>query len=95
MSEMFRSRSAHVGHVGRQELALYVVDALDPARKMGVESHVFSCEECAQELAREARLEAAFEQVACVAGEREVAARVVSIMPAIRSGQAGRSAAGQ
>jgi hypothetical protein len=57
-------------HVAGDELALYVIDALDPERKDGVESHVLSCEECAEALEREARVEAAFEQVARLANDR-------------------------
>lgn len=84
MSEIFGLPSAHVTG---DELALYVIDALDPGRKDAVESHVFSCEKCAEGLAREARVEAAFEQVVRLAGERAPAARLVSVMPAIRSAE--------
>jgi anti-sigma factor RsiW len=87
MSERLGSRSSHVGHVGEAELALYVVDALDPERKEAVERHVLSCDACAGGLAREASVEAAFERVAALAGERAAAARVVSILPAIRSAE--------
>jgi anti-sigma factor RsiW len=82
-------------HVAGGELALYVLDALGPERKEAVESHVFSCEECAEGLAREARVEAAFEQVALIAearmagvAERAAAVQVVSILPALRSAEA-------
>jgi hypothetical protein len=58
------------------ELALYVVDALDWERKEAVEIHVAVCDACAAALAREASVEAAFEQVARLAEERAVAALV-------------------
>jgi hypothetical protein len=87
------SDARHV-HVTGEELALYVIDALDPARKDGVEGHVLSCEECAEALASEARVEAAFEEVARLANTRparalpvrahlalDAAAVVVSIFP--------------
>src|SRR5580658_5863760 len=70
-------------HVTSGELALYVIDALDPERRDAVESHVLACEDCAEGLAREARVEAAFEQVARVANERALAP-VISIVPALR-----------
>ena len=86
MSELFE---AHVAHVPGEELALYVLGALDPGRREAVERHVFACEACSDGLAREARIEAALEQVARLAGERATAAerdmhRVVSIVTAAR-----------
>jgi hypothetical protein len=51
-------------HVGGKELALYVIDALPAGRKSAVERHVLACEACAEQLAREACVEAAFEEVA-------------------------------
>jgi hypothetical protein len=90
-----RSERAPRAHLASEELALYVIDALDYARKADVERHVFSCDVCADELAREACAEAAFEHVARLAGDRlvaerqgAVAAAVVSIVPAIRSAEA-------
>jgi anti-sigma factor RsiW len=73
-------------HVGSVELALYVIDALDPERRDAVESHVLVCEGCADGLAREARVEAAFEQVARLANQRALAP-VISIIPALRSAE--------
>jgi hypothetical protein len=64
------SEARRGAHVAGEELALYVIDALDPERKDSVESHVLSCEECAEALEREARVEAAFEQVARLANDR-------------------------
>lgn len=57
-------------HIAGSELALYVIDALDPERKLAVENHVLSCEACAEGLAREASAETAFEAVAQLAAER-------------------------
>lgn len=80
------------------ELALYVIDGLDWERKEAVEIHVAVCDECAEALAREASVEAAFEQVAHRAEERAVAARaaeaaaVISIVPAMRAARAARAA---
>jgi hypothetical protein len=79
-------------HVTGEELALYVIDALDRARKDRVEGHVLSCEECAEALAREASVEAAFEEVARLASARpahalparDAGAVVVSIFPHAR-----------
>jgi hypothetical protein len=70
-------------HVTGEELALYVIDALDPARKDGVEGHVLSCEECAEALASEARVEAAFEEVARLAKTRPARAVPVRAHPAL------------
>jgi hypothetical protein len=77
MSDMFGPRSSHKPDL--DELARYVVDALDPERKGAVEAHVSICDACAEALAREASVEAAFAQVALLAAERHAAARVVSI----------------
>jgi anti-sigma factor RsiW len=98
MSDMRQTDRARSSHVAGEDLALYVIEALDPERREALESHVFSCDECAEALAREARVEAAFEQVARLAGERlagteelgggSAAAQIVSIMPAIRSAEA-------
>jgi hypothetical protein len=54
-------------HIGSRELALYVIDALDAEQKDTVERHVLACDACADGLAREARVEAALEQVARMA----------------------------
>lgn len=51
-------------HVTEDELSLYVMGALGAARCDAVEAHVMVCEACAQGLAREAQLEAAFGEVA-------------------------------
>ncbi len=51
-------------HVRAAELELYVLGALEEPRGMAVETHCAACERCAAQLAREARLEMAFEQVA-------------------------------
>jgi anti-sigma factor RsiW len=51
-------------HVSPGDLALYVMDALTPAQKDRVESHVVDCPECAEALACEAQLESAFEEIA-------------------------------
>ena len=51
-------------HLAEGDLALYVMGALDAARCDAVELHVMACDVCAEELAREARLEAAFDEVA-------------------------------
>jgi anti-sigma factor RsiW len=74
------------GHVTGGELALYVIDGLDPQRRDAVETHVLVCEECAEGLAREARVEAAFEQVARLANDRALAP-VISIIPHLRSAE--------
>ncbi len=66
-------------HLASEELALYVIDALDPMRKEDVESHVFTCEACAEALAREASVEAAFDQVAWLAQERVARAQVAQL----------------
>jgi hypothetical protein len=90
MSERFHARA----HVTDGELALYVIDALGAARKEAVEQHVLRCEACAEGLAREARVEAAFEQVALLAaaaGRRTEMGHVVAMAPAAR-GAAGGSA---
>jgi anti-sigma factor RsiW len=55
-------------HVDGDELALYVMGALEGDRLDAVEAHVMACEACAAELAREARLEAALDAVALRAG---------------------------
>jgi anti-sigma factor RsiW len=73
-------------HVASNELALYVIGALDGDERDAVESHVLVCEECAEGLAREARVEAAFEMVAQAANERALAP-VISIVPAVRSAE--------
>jgi hypothetical protein len=89
---MSNNRSNNRIHPTADDLALYVIDALDPARKGDVEGHVLLCEACAAALAREASVEAAFAQVAWLANERAAATRsdasVVSIVPAIRSAEA-------
>ncbi|MGO8993441.1 MAG: anti-sigma factor family protein [Polyangiaceae bacterium] len=72
-------------HLSGEELALYVIDALDPERKDRVERHVLACEECAMGLEREARVEAALEQVARLADQPVPAP--ISIMPAIRAAE--------
>jgi anti-sigma factor RsiW len=51
-------------HVDEDDLALYVLGGLEGDRLDAVEAHVMACESCAAELAREARLEAAFDAVA-------------------------------
>jgi anti-sigma factor RsiW len=51
-------------HVEQDDLALYVLGGLEGDRLEAVEAHVMACESCAAELAREARLEAAFDAVA-------------------------------
>jgi anti-sigma factor RsiW len=76
-------------HVKGEDLALYVIGALDARGMEAVERHVSSCEECAEGLAREARVEAALEQVAALAGRQEEA-NVVSIVPAMRSAERAR-----
>ena len=75
--------NARRGHVTAEELALYVIDALEPARKDGVERHVLSCGECADALAREARVEAAFEEVARLANARAPRTGPVPARPAL------------
>jgi anti-sigma factor RsiW len=77
-------------HVDGDDLALYVLGALDGHRLDAVEAHVMACEACAAELAREARLEAALEEVARRAGARGRGAVVHlagSPRRAIRSGR--------
>jgi anti-sigma factor RsiW len=84
MSDFERSDQTdgmELGHVEGDELALYVIDALDPERRNAVESHVVACEECAEGLAREARVEAAFEQVARMANERTLARVIPFVVP--------------
>jgi anti-sigma factor RsiW len=51
-------------HVALSDLELYVIGALDVARQAEVEHHVSGCAACAAALAREARLETAFAQIA-------------------------------
>ncbi len=65
-------------HVDDEELALYVIGALDAVRCDAVESHVMECEPCAERLAREAWLEAAFDEVArrAIARPRLAGARI-------------------
>jgi anti-sigma factor RsiW len=79
-------------HVGSEELAFYVIGALGPAERDAVERHVFACDVCAERLAREARLEAALEQVAALANERPLAP-VVPIAAASRPVERARLAA--
>jgi Putative zinc-finger len=54
----------NAGHVGLSDLGLYVMGGLDVLRAARVEQHVLECASCAEALAREARLEMAFEQIA-------------------------------
>jgi predicted anti-sigma-YlaC factor YlaD len=51
-------------HVAVAELELYVMGALDEVRAARVEEHAGACAACGEALAREARLEMAFEQIA-------------------------------
>jgi hypothetical protein len=51
-------------HATQAELELYVVGALEGPAAEALEAHCASCPACAGGLAREARLEIAFEQVA-------------------------------
>jgi anti-sigma factor RsiW len=80
-------------HVKGEDLALYVIGALDAQGMEAVERHVSSCDECAEGLAREARVEAALEQVAALAIRRGEAS-VVSIVPAMRSAERARHVSG-
>jgi anti-sigma factor RsiW len=50
-------------HVAEEDLALYVMGALEGDRSAAVEAHVMACGACAEGLAREARLEGAFDEV--------------------------------
>jgi hypothetical protein len=77
-------------HVDEDDLALYVMGALEGRRLDAVEAHVMACEACAAGLAREARLEAALDEVAARAGAHGRRAVVhLSRAPrrAIRSGR--------
>ena len=65
------------GHAGRAELELYVVGALEGARAEALEEHCASCDVCADALAREARLEIAFEQVATQATRSSARSRPI------------------
>ncbi len=51
-------------HVSESELELYVIDGLDALRAARVEAHVSECGSCAASLAKEARLELSFTQLA-------------------------------
>jgi predicted anti-sigma-YlaC factor YlaD len=51
-------------HLSEPELELYVIDGLDAIRAARVEAHVSECESCAASLAREARFELSFTQLA-------------------------------
>jgi anti-sigma factor RsiW len=82
MSGVERRQQAHVAGA---ELALYVIDGLSPERKDAVESHVLECDACADALGREARVEAALEEVARVAAMAErPSAPVIPLFPAKR-----------
>jgi len=76
-------------HLGSHEMALYVIDALGPERKGAVERHLFACDACAEGVAREARIEAALEQVA----QRSVAQRTARGAAAPADGLVARSLA--
>ncbi len=74
-------------HVAPADLALYVMGALEGDRGDAVEAHVMACDACAQGLAREARLEAAFDEVA----RRAVAhADVRRLLPSIATSRVTR-----
>jgi len=64
MSDPLEHSPRHSQHVVAEDLALYVIGALEGARGDAVEAHVMACGACAEGLAREARLEAAFGEVA-------------------------------
>ncbi len=50
-------------HLSRDDLALYVMGALEPEPSAALEQHVAACSACAAALAREARLEVALHEV--------------------------------
>lgn len=57
-------------HLTEEELSLYVIGGLDAAASQRVEAHAASCEGCAQELEREARLEVQLGEVARAVSRR-------------------------
>jgi hypothetical protein len=82
MSERIKLGDVYGGpHATSDELALYVIDALDGARKGAVETHLMVCEGCADRLAREASVEAALEEVARLAEERACAPLRAAVIP--------------
>ena len=79
-------------HVDVDDLELYVLGALDGDRLDAVEAHVMACEACAAALAREARLEAALDEVAlrAIAHERVAVAHLVRAHSPRRAMRSGR-----
>jgi hypothetical protein len=55
---------AHGPHAAADTLASYIIGALSEADAEKLEAHVFACDACSEALAREARLERAFELMA-------------------------------
>jgi predicted anti-sigma-YlaC factor YlaD len=79
-------------HATREELALYVMGALDGARSGAVEDHVAQCGACAEALADEARVELALGEIA----RRAEASSPAIVVPVagLRAARARRDLAG-
>lgn len=65
-------------HPSAEQLELYVIDCLSEGESLTVELHVAECEACAAALAREARIESAFDLLA-----ERVEASVVREIPVV------------
>lgn len=76
-------------HRTAAELEAYVMGALGGSAAEELEAHAAECEECAAALAREARMEMAFEQVAKQAAARPVVEMVARARRAAAYGAAG------